>query len=353
MKVVFIPYFKGNPYQKLLADSLKAEGVEVKFGKDYPIFSTLRSVADPWKPDILHIHWTHPFLLADSAWKSIIKSLTFIPEIKMLRLRGIKIVWTVHNLASHERSFGTLEIFFNRILAKFASKLIVHGDNAAKDVGIEYRVTNTNRIEVIPHGNYIDVYENKIKKAQARQKLGLDEHSVVFLYFGFIRPYKGITELIKAFSKENSETSQLLIAGKPMDLVFSEKLDLDCKKRKNIITHFKYIPDSEIQVYMNASDFVVLPFQNILTSGSVMLALSFGKPIIAPAIGPIPELLDETNNILYNPVEKNSLSNSIKTAMNLKPSKLSKMGLENLKLAKKFNWEKIAKKTYETYKSVL
>ena len=109
-KIIFIPMYS-NPYQKALADSLSKEGVVVDFGTTYNLFSVLRLIKNNWKPDILHIHWQHPFLLASSRGKTILKSISFIGELLILKLFGIKIVWTVHNIISHESKFKAIELF--------------------------------------------------------------------------------------------------------------------------------------------------------------------------------------------------------------------------------------------------
>jgi len=97
---------------------------------------------------------------------------------------------------------------------------------------------------------------------------------------------------------------------------------------------------------MNAADVIVLPFKDILTSGSVILAMSFGKPIIAPTIGCVPDVLDIEGSFLYNALEKDGLVNAMRRVFN---SDIIKMGNHNFELAKQFEWDKIAKKTYEIY----
>lgn len=349
MKVLFIPKSRDNPYQKALADSLRKEGICVNFGStffpSYP-FPLLRSVKNFWKPDILHIHWLHPFLLTDSRGMAILKSSSFIGELLLLKLLGINIVWTVHNIVSHESNFQSLELFIVKRLNRLWNGIIVHTPSAKNEVIDTYGVESS-QIRVIPHGNYIDYYENVIDKTLARKQLQISDDDLVFLFFGRIRPYKGIPELIDAFQKLNYSNSKLLIVGKPLNRKIAVAIENKCKGDNQIKTKFKCILDNEIQIYMNSADVVVLPYRKILTSGAIILAMSFGKPIIAPAKESICDILDSEGSFLYKPLDNNSLVNALEESLT---AELSKMGSHNLELAKKLRWDVIAKKTYEVYR---
>jgi glycosyltransferase involved in cell wall biosynthesis len=352
MKVIFIPEFRNNAYQKALADSLSMEGIEVNFGgtfNPYYPFPVLRSVKSHFRPDILHIHWPHPFLLANSRGKTVLKSWSFICELLLVRLIGINIVWTVHNISSHETDFRSLELFFSRLITRLCNKIIVHTPSAKGEVINKFGVKSP-LITVIPHGSYINCYENQMDKAKARNRLGISMEDLVFLYFGRIRPYKGVPGLIDAFKKLNHLQARLLIVGEPMNNNISDELLKRCEGDRRIITIFRFIPDDELQVYMNTADVVVLPYRDILTSGAVILAMSFGMPIIAPAIGGIPDILDSEGSFLYYPSEEDGLIEAMRKAL---ASELRKMGEHNFELAKKLSWNEIAKKTYDVYKDCL
>lgn len=353
IKVIFIPHFRENPYQKELADSLSKEGVSVSFGVISYLFSVLSSVKNHGKLDILHLHWLNPFLLASSRGKMILKSSSFIGELLILKLFGIKIVWTVHNIISREGKFSSLELFFSRLLTRLCNRIIVHSQLAKYEVEKAYRMAGDSQITIVPHGNYIHIYENIVSKAQARKRLQLDAEDIIFLYFGLIRPYKGVSELIEAFEKLNALQAKLLIVGKPLNNEITDEIREKCGVDKNIKLIFEFIPEYEVQIYMNAADIVVLPYRDILTSGAVMLAISFGKPVIVPAIGCIPDVLDIEGSFLYNTLEKDGLLEAMKLALKTDVENLRRMGEHNFELAKQFNWEDIAKRTHEVYKKCL
>lgn len=346
MKVTFIPdYRKDNSYQTNLSSALSKQGISISFGG-----RVIKSVLEN-RPDILHIHWTYPFMVAKSRLGTVAKSIKFICELSLMRLFGIKIIWTVHNIVDHEGKFKSTELFFNKLLTKLCDKLIVHCQSAKMEIMEVYNREDSS-IEVIPHGSYIGLYENKIIRANARHKLNLNVRDRIFLYFGQVRPYKGIPELIDAFNRLKNERCKLLIVGKPLNSDIAENIKGKCMNNSNIKTVLTFVPDEDIQIYMNAADVVVLPFKDILTSGSVILSMSFGKPIVIPISGCISDTLDEKNNFMYQKTEEDGLFNTMLRVLNTDSTDLENMGKRNLQLAEQLSWDKIAKRTYDTYSQV-
>jgi len=352
MKVIFIPYDKKgiNPYQKLLLNHLQDLGVEIEGSGTYCIFSLLTSTFSHWKPDILHLHWHHSFLLGSNMIETIIKSVSFIIELLILKLFRVKIIWTVHNITNHEKKFRSMELSFSKILSRLCDKIIVHSPAAKKKVMEAYGANMNFSIVVIPHGNYINSYKNVVNKSDARNQLKIGTEDLVHLYFGRIRLYKGISELVAAFKELNYPHAKLLITGKPFNNKIAHDILKRCGEDKNIKTFFEFVPDDEIQIYMNAADVVVLPYRDFLTSGAVILAMSFGTPIIVPAIGCMLDILDNKGSIMYDPLEKKGLLKAMKKALS---ANLEKMGKHNFELANQFRWDDIAKRTYKVYQECL
>jgi glycosyltransferase involved in cell wall biosynthesis len=349
MRALFIPYFPKNPYQNLLAAALGKQGVKVDFTNDFKLISILKTVMGSARPDIFHFHWTYPYVLAKTKYKSVLLSNLFILKLLLLKILGLKVIWTVHNTINHEQRFVSIDLFYRKILARLCNKIIVHGELAKSEVKRLYKLSKTNQISVIPHGNYIEVYENKMNKNRARRKLDIDAKSKVLLYFGYIRQYKGIPDLLNVFKILRTSNVALLIVGNPKNNEIVKYLKKECQNIKNIKLYLEYVPDDEIQIYMNAADFVVLPFKDILTSGSMMLAISFGKSVIAPDIGHIREVLDKKGNIVYNPKKKDALLKAVQACLKLDGNKLEGMSKHNFKVARKYNWDGIGKQTFMAY----
>ncbi|MCX7593404.1 MAG: glycosyltransferase family 4 protein [Fischerella sp.] len=355
LRSVFLPYNPNNnenPYQSQLAKNLEKLGVEVKDSGCGSFF--LPIAITKWQANILHLHWLHFFLIKSNISLSLISSILFIFQILFLRLLGVKIIWTVHNLKNHANRFLKLEKFFTVLVAKIAHAIIAHCEVAKQEIITNFHLSNDNKIFVVPHGNYIDYYENILTQAKARENLNISSSDVVFLFLGLIRPYKGVLELIDVFKHLPQPNIQLVIAGKVWnnDLTLADLI----KQRIADDRRIKFIPgfvaDDQIQLYMNASDVVVFPYRDILTSGAVLLAMSFGRACIAPRKGCIGEVLDDAGAILYDPDDEDSLLNALKMAIE-KQFELSKMGEYNYQIAKEYNWQNIAEKTLKVYQNNL
>lgn len=348
MKTIFIPdYSHGNPYQLLLANALKEIGVDVRIdgpNTRWPIFGLLKKYG---KFDILHLHWAHPYLFAEGKgrFKSIVKSFTFVSQLFLLRLLGVKIVWTVHNVISHESLSEKMELFFNRLIAKVSNTIITHTESAKKIVRDNYKIKK-DKIKVIPHGHYIDSYENDITKHDARNQLGIPESELTFLYFGAIRPYKGVDKLIKTFNNLKMNNTHLIIAGRPFNNNAKQQIENLCNDNSNITSYLDFVPEKDVQLYMNAADIVILPYSEFLTSGAAILAMSFKKPVIAPDLSDVGELVKHEGGFLYENDSKSGLKNMLKKA---KDADLDKMGKRNFEYVKQFDWNRIGKLTFLVY----
>jgi glycosyltransferase involved in cell wall biosynthesis len=284
-----------------------------------------------------------------NALKIYLKLLQIIVDTFLVKyILKANIIWTVHNLYSHEMYYPNLEKIGRRIFAKRVDIIISHCNEARDKIKNGYHI-NSKKIYVIPHGNYFNCYKNSISKNKAREYLNLNQNDFIFLQFGRIRPYKGIENLIQSFnSLEDTDNTKLLIVGKPINEKFKNFLIQTSRGNKKIIFKFEFIQDDEIQIYMNAADIAVIQYREILTSGQCLLAISFGKPIIAPRLGCINDILDEKGSILYDINDKTGLIKALKTGIK-KRNQLNEMGKYNLKLAEKFNWNLIAKRTRELY----
>jgi beta-1,4-mannosyltransferase len=348
MKVLMLPdYSRSNPYQRELVNALGEYGVYVTLCS-FNVLPLLRAVWFCGKPDVLHLHWTDGFIVAGNWPKTILKTLRFMVELLIVKVLGIKIVWTVHNLSNHEKINSSYENFVNRILIRFYDQVIVHCVAAQKSAAQSYHLDNrfTNKVHVIPHGHYIDCYENIVTRHDARIKLEYDKDAILFLFFGSIRPYKGIYELIDTFCKIENSRARLLIVGNPSNDATRKELINRCEADGRINIYLHYVPENEIQIYMNAADVAVFPYTDILTSGSVLLAMSFGKAIIVPRIGCISETLDAQGSFLYDPNNASGLSSALQIALS---SDLDAMGQYNRINAENFNWKKIAQMTLDVY----
>lgn len=346
LKVIFLPWWSRNPYQQLLVTHLQALGVDVKtFSNNGKFFLTPEVIR--WRPDIIHFHSLYPFYLSSNPLAFAIKLLAFFSQIIFLKLAGVRIVWTVHDLKNHENMQVRAERIYSIFLAIFADAIITHCVQAKQTVIKSFHIFNKGKVFVVSHPHYINYYENNIDRDTARKKLGITDANLIFLFLGLIRAYKGVPELIDAFKQLKQDKVYLVIAGKA-----SQELTQQIQQQVQDCHEIKFIPgfvaDEQLQIYMNACDAIVLPYRDILTSGSVILAMSFGRACVAPRKGCISEVVGDLGGFLYNPEETDSLLYAMKDAIQHN-SQLQQIGDRNRRVVEQWSWDSFARTTLQIY----
>jgi glycosyltransferase involved in cell wall biosynthesis len=347
VKVLFVPdYTGGNPYQANLAAALDAD---VTYGREdsrLPVVAAL--LADD--VTVLHVHWLNTFLGGSTRRGTALRCTLLVVRLLVAKLTGTAVVWTVHNVTMHDRDYPRLEYRFKRAFVRtgVCDRLVVHCEWAADALVATLDLPGSvrDRVDVVPHGHYIDSYPNDCSQSEARDSLGIDESATVFLFFGLIRRYKGVTDLVDAFRAADIPDSRLVLAGDPATDALERELRERTRSDERVHTAFEFVPDEEIQTYMNAADAVVLPFRRVTTSGSAVLALSFGRALVVPPVGCVPELLDERGTVFYERDSEGALSRALATAAG---RDLAAMGQHNQTVARDYEWDVIAAQTAETY----
>ncbi len=290
--IAYYPQTPGNPYVGMLYSAGSTQRVTAIPIADLQTLldSRLGRLGDRL---VIHVHWTAP-ILGPGTTPAEARELgrKFLRQAEGLQKRGARLVWTVHNVMPHECRFPDEEAAFRQELADRADLIHVMCERTAEYVSAYYTLP-PGKIRVVPHPAYVDVYPNIVDQARARSELGLKADQTVFCFFGGIRPYKGVDRLLDAFDKvaQTKPESRLIVVGPPGRFAELEAMADRCEADPRIIGNFNRIADADVQLYLNAADVVVLPHRSVLNSGSVMLAFSFARPVIAPALGCVAELL--------------------------------------------------------------
>jgi hypothetical protein len=204
---------------------------------------------------------------------------------------------------------------------------------------------------VAAHGNYIGCVPDQISRAEARARLGTDPAATTFLFFGQLRAYKGVGGLLDAFnSLADDSPVRLIVAGMPGGGEACRDLDAvrsRLARSPGVVSCLEFIPDEEVQIYFRAADAVILPYHAVLTSGSAILALSFGKPVIAPSLGLIPDLIsDGAEGLLYDGDETCGLLRAMRHFLTLDAGTRMRMEAAAREKAEGLSWEKTGKALY-------
>jgi glycosyltransferase involved in cell wall biosynthesis len=294
-----------NPYVRLLADGLQAAGASVRLVSGLSLPSLL--VNRRRGLDVIHLHWLELLYASPrpivSAWRLGMILLTLAAA----RLWGIKVVYTVHNLAQHERRTPRLNDWGNRALFRLASALHAHDAVTARALA-----PWASKVYIVPHGTYIGAYPNTTDRAAARARLGLSDAGVVYLFLGGVRPYKGLELLLDAFHTLDDPHARLLVAGHAHRPDYAAAIAALADRDPRVRLLLRHAPDDELQFYFQASDACLLPYRAVTTSGAALLALSFGCPIVAPRLGPFPELAADGRGVLFEPDSVDDLARALR-----------------------------------------
>jgi len=309
--ILYTPLVRNNPYQAMLYSAGWQQGIA---SLPLPSLAMLEQTnaligrADVW----LHVHWTNMVLgRTTSRSEAGRRAERFDAQLARFVRSGGKIVWTVHNVLPHERLFEDLEIAVCASLAERATIIHVLNEKTPTITAPLYAL-DEKKVHVVPHSSYLGVYPNVISAAQARFQLGISPDAPVFAFFGAIRRYKGVDRLVDSFAAlREKDDAQLIIAGPSMDTELTQRLRSRARSTSGITLRFERIPDWDVQIYLNACDVVVLPYEDVLNSGAVMLAFTFGKPVIASRRGLLTALVTEENGILFDPDDEKGLERAM------------------------------------------
>jgi glycosyltransferase involved in cell wall biosynthesis len=161
---------------------------------------------------------------------------------------------------------------------------------------------------------------------------------LIFAFVGRIEPYKGITDLLDAFCEVKTD-SHLLIAGKASHADLKGNIAMRAGAHSNIHFYPEFIPEDQLQLFMNAADVIVLPYLHILTSGTLVLAMSFGKPVVVPDFPSLREIVPEEGALWFRPGDCASLAMAMERAFGINLKSASEA---NFMRASGWSWHDIA-----------
>lgn len=355
----------GNPYMTLLVDHLEERGLKLHCTEPqhHLAFDMLRY----GRPDVLHLHWLNTFFLRGKPSESTLSTAYarflggwFERMLDKLKQNGVGLVWTAHNAHNHANRQLDVDRFCHETMVSRADAIIAHSATARQMLIDDFQIERPEKVRVIEHGHYIGSYADEISPSAARRQLGLAADARIFAYFGRIRPYKNIPRLVDAFCElkdgsDAAEDATLVIAGNADDEALEADIRERIGQRRDILFRCEFIPDDDVQTYMRAADAVVLPYREILTSGTAVLAMSFARPVIGPRLGTMCDVLDEQEELLY-PVdgdEHSALIGAMRRAVELGRDELAAAGHRNLERARQWGWPGVAEATHAIYEAIL
>jgi glycosyltransferase involved in cell wall biosynthesis len=233
-------------------------------------------------------------------WTSSVAHMYFVLELLNSRRRPIVIEF--HEVVDPlERSILPIRIYsklMGRVIRRLASWYVVHSNSDKELISTNYGIEKET-ITVIPHGLY-DHYQ-KMERTVAKSTLGVREEFVI-LFFGLLRPYKGVKYLIQAFEslpEDLVKRSRLLIVGETWEDKESKKLASGSEFSGKITVVDRYVHDAELSLYLSAADVLVIPYVRASQSGVAHIGMAFGIPIIASEVGGLKESLGKYDGTVF------------------------------------------------------
>lgn len=296
-----------NLYNEGVYRALESLGVEVVDG----VFAGRWLLGNLRPGDVADIHWPSFFYQSRGSRLALVRGfLRFTALLLLVRARGGRIAWTAHNLFPHDRAaLPFLDVLGRHLVIALASRIMVHGPEARRLLADRFPSTAAKAVE-IPHGHWLGTYANTVSRTEARQRLGLAAGTYTYLFLGLCKPYKNVDGLLRAFATIPGDAA-LVIAGRFQDPAYEQLVRELAARDPRVQLHARYLPDDELQVFLNACDVVVAPYREILTSGSAILAASFGRPIVSLDKGFLRDVVTPATGLLFPPDESGALERAL------------------------------------------
>ncbi|MBD5524284.1 MAG: glycosyltransferase [Lachnospiraceae bacterium] len=260
-------------------DSFKIAGAEYMLHTANPfnIIRTARRIRRQ-RPDIVVIQWWHPY---------------FAPCYFLLThfMGRQKIVFICHNVFPHERF--PMDRFLTKLALKRGDHYIVHAREEASELE---KIKKNPDYVVTPHPTYNAFRFEGMSKAQARERLHVEQDEHVLLFFGYVREYKGLKYLLRAMPailREDSKVRLLVVGEFGSDRDDYQALIDESGVGEHVNVVDSYTPDREVEKYFAAADLVVLPYISATQSGIVQIAYGFTKPVIVTEVGGLPDVVED------------------------------------------------------------
>lgn len=296
MKIMVYPRDE-NPYQRLLYGEMIALGSAISFLGELTPVRTLNLLALPLETvwfrlsgaRLLHLHWVFAFRFPLAKRVALVRwagQIWFAAWLGLCRILGVQIVWTAHNALPHERIFAD-DQSARRRLVDAAGLVIAHSQSTLRQLSEFGAVPE--RSAVINHGPFPRADPIFWRSPCARELPGRR-----FLFVGRVREYKGVDDLLAAFcAMPPSLAAHLVVSGACDDLRLRKRLIAIVAGMEDKVTlRLEYLDEDDLAGILRAADVVVLPFRRVTTSGSAILALSHGLPLILPESADIGDMPD-------------------------------------------------------------
>lgn len=244
-----------------------------------------------------------------------------------------RVIGLFHNANSHDARW------FEKCLTKRLLRKLDEAWTLSRDVSERLIAYGYNRPITTAFHPLYEHFEPLVNRSVAKSSLGIPDDGKMILFFGLIRPYKGLDVLIQA-------ANSLLLAGQDFRVCIAGEPYEDWRKYQEAInsggnadrfhTHLHFIPQKDVHVFFSAADLICLPYKAASQSGVTAIAMHYHKPVLASNVGGLQEYFGENPlGFLCPPNDANALANGILEALHASPPRSNEIDKWN----QRFSWD--------------
>jgi D-inositol-3-phosphate glycosyltransferase len=265
-------------------------------------------------PDVVVFQWWHP-ITALSSWYVA----------RQARRGGARVVFVCHNAWPHE-GFPLAERL-TRLALRTAHSIVALSDPVASELR---RLLPEVPVSVIPHPPFSALEPTGDSAVNVwRDRIDARPDAKIVLFFGNVRPYKGLRDLIDAFPNvAASANAVLVVAGTFFESIEDYRARIEELGLGDSVRLFDgYVPNEQVAPLFELSDLIVLPYRSASQSGVIPLAATFRKPVVATTAGGLAEALDGVG-IVVPPEDPDALGAAVVRALREPPPPPPPVGQE-------------------------
>lgn len=217
------------------------------------------------KYDVFHVHWPEFLLRHDRLAFRALQAVLYTVLLIRIRLRNTAVVRTLHNTQPHEDS-NALESFLLNLLERRTDCFIRLNPTTMPPVD--------RPVSTVPHGHYVDRFSHLSRLPSVSGRI---------LYFGLIRPYKGVENLLDVFVSESHTDLHLRVVGKPLTVSLRSQIESVISSDPRVSGDLRFVDDAQLVEEFSEAELIVLPYKEMHNSGVLLVAISLGRPVLVPA----------------------------------------------------------------------
>ena len=229
------------------------------------------------------VHWPEAAAQGSRPWQQKASFNLFLLTLDVFRRRGGKAAWIFHNKLPHSKQDLPMDRFAKRVDVLLSPS----------HIGLELATQMYPCLGDVPSGvsrlgRYDESYSTAPNSTPGEEQKLRDDQTVV-INFGHIRRYKGLEDLLSAASSASCEELSVVVIGEVHDADYGKELEALSSTLPNVQLKLGFMDSAELASNLSAADAAVFSFTDVLHSSSLLLARSAGLPVLAPAIGSLPE----------------------------------------------------------------